>query len=201
MSLIKYKPPIIIFIYFCLVITVFTINLMIMKKIISVLGVFLALTMLISCRPTSDDAIKYNDLLVAQQTKVFEKESALIDALQKNANDKIDPLYKDLLAQIDKAKDTLEKIGKFDGKTDMKDAVAKVLATYKAVATSEYPEMIRISKMPDSLYSQDDDNKRMDLSKKIDDELDKSVNDFLEVQKAFSVKYKFELSVAEKDKK
>ena len=110
-------------------------------------------------------------------------------------------LYKELLAQIDKANDTLEKIGKFDGKTDMKDAVAKVLATYKTVATNEYPEMIRISKMPDSLYSQDDDNKRMDLSKKIDDELDKSVNDFLEVQKAFSVKYKFELSVAEKEKK
>lgn len=159
------------------------------------------MTMLISCGPTSDDAIKYNDLLVGQQTKVFEKESALIDALQKNANDKIDPLYKELLAQIDKASDTLEKIGKFDGKTDMKDAVAKVLATYKTVATNEYPEMIRISKMPDSLYSQDDDNKRMDLSKKIDDELDKSVNDFLEVQKAFSVKYKFELSVAEKEKK
>jgi hypothetical protein len=77
----------------------------------------------------------------------------------------------------------------------------KVLATYKSVATNEYPEIIRIAKMPDSLYSPEEENKRIDLSKKIDDELDKVVNDFLEVQKGFSVKYKFELSTAEKEKK
>jgi AAA15 family ATPase/GTPase len=159
------------------------------------------MAMFISCGPTSDDAIKYNDSLVNLQSKVFEKESALIDAMDKNTTDKIDPLYKDLLTQIDKASDTLEKIGKFGDKTDMKDAVMKVLATYKSVATNEYPEIIRIAKMPDSLYSPEEENKRIDLSKKIDDELDKVVNDFLEVQKGFSVKYKFELSTAEKEKK
>jgi len=172
-----------------------------MKKIISVFSLLFAMTLLISCGPTSNDAIKYNDSLVDLQSKIFEKESALIDAISKNTSDKIDPLYKDLLTQIDKAKDTLEKIGSFDGKTEMKDAVMKVFSTYKGVATNEYPEIIKLAKMPDSLYTQDDDNKKIDLSKKIDDELDKAVNDFLEIQKSFAVKYKFELSTAEKEKK
>jgi hypothetical protein len=172
-----------------------------MKKMISVFSLLCAMTMIISCGPTSDDAIKYNDTLVNMQSRVFDKESALIDMVGKNTPDKIDPLYKDLLTQIDKATDTLEKIGGFDGKTDMKDAVSKVLATYKLVATNEYTEIIKLAKMPDSLYTQDDDNKKIDLSKKIDDELDKAVNDFLEVQKGFAVKYKFELTTAEKEKK
>ena len=171
-----------------------------MKKIKYVFSLVFAMAMFISCG-NSDDAIKYNDSLVDLQTRVFEKESLLIDAMNKNTIDKIDPLYKDLLTQIDKASDTIEKIGKFDGKTEMKDAAKKVLATYRTVATNEYPEIIRIAKMPDSLYSPAEENKSIDLRKKIDDELDKAVNDFLEIQKSFSVKYKFEISTAEKEKK
>ena len=121
---------------------------------------------MVSCGPSSNDAIKYNDELVNQQNKVYEKESALLDAISKNMPNKLDLLFTDLSKQIDESSEAVEKMNAFDGKTEMKDAVLKIFAAYKGVASNEYKNMIMYSKIPDSLYTPGDDDKVLELSKK-----------------------------------
>jgi len=163
-----------------------------MKKLFAIFTVSLfASTILLSCGPSSDDAIKYNNDLVEQRTKVIEKENALTEAISKNMPEKLDILYSEMNKQIDESIEAVNKMYGFDGKTDMKDAVMKLLTTYKEVAGSEYKEMLKYTKIPDSLYTQEEDDKVMELSKKIDDKLNKVDDDFIQAQKLFAEKYQF----------
>lgn len=171
-----------------------------MKKLfITILSSLFVSAILVSCGPTTDDAIKYNDALVSQQTKVFEKESALIEAISKNMPEKFDALLNDLSKQIDSSTDAVKKMEAFDGKNDLKDAALKVFATYKDEVGGDYAEMIKFAKTPDSLYTQEDDDKVIEMSKKIDDKLNKAVEEFVSLQKSFAGKYKFELNNSEND--
>jgi hypothetical protein len=172
-----------------------------MKKLFAIISSLFVSAILVSCGPSTDDAVKYNDELVNQQTKVFEKETALIEAISKNMPEKLDLLYGDLKKQIDESIAAVDKMESFDGKTDFKDAAMKVFTAYKEVVDNEYKEMIKYSKVPDTLYTPEDDDKVIALSKKIDDKLNKSVDDFVQVQKSFAEKYKFELTSESKEQK
>ena len=166
-----------------------------MKKIfISIIGLLFLSTIIVSCSPSANDAIKYNDELVSLQNKVYEKESALLDAISKNTPDKLDTLFANLSKQINESTKKVEALSNFDGKSDMKDAVLKIFSTYKNIAGNEYKNMISYSKIPDSLYTPGDDDKVLELSKKIDDKINKSIDDFIRLQKQFAAKYKFELT-------
>ncbi len=166
-----------------------------MKKLFAIVtGSLFVSVILISCRPTTKDAIKYNDALVEQRSKVIEKENALIEAISKNMPEKLDLLYSEMKKQIEESIDSVNQMKGFGGKTDMKDAAMKFLITYKEVAGNEYKEMLKYAKMPDTLYTQEEDDIVMDLNKKIDDKLNKVDNDFIQMQKVFAEKYKFEPS-------
>ena len=166
-----------------------------MKKIfVTIIGLLFISVILVSCGPSTNDAIKYNDELVKQQNKVYEKESALLDAISKNTPDKLDTLFVKLSKQIDESSKTVEAMSNFDGKSDMKDAVLKIFSIYKNITGNEYKNMISYSKIPDSLYTPGDDDKVLDLSKKIDDKINQSIEEFIKLQKQFAIKYKFELT-------
>jgi hypothetical protein len=172
-----------------------------MKKIFTtIIGSLFVSAILVSCGPTTDNAIAYNDALVNQQKKVLQKESVLIEIISKNKPDKLDSSYNDLLTQIKESIDVVKKMEAFDGKTDMKDAVLNVLEAYKDAAENDYSEMINLAKTPDTLYTQETDNKVIDLSKKIDDKLNTAVDTFIAKQKEFAEKYKFELNTTGKGK-
>ena len=171
-----------------------------MKKVFTIIiGLLFVSTIMDSCRPSTNDAIKYNDELVNQQNKVYEKESALLDAISKNIPNKLDSLFTDLSKIIDESNKAVGNMDAFDGKTEMKDAVLKIFAAYKEVSANEYKEMITYSKIPDSLYTPGDDDKVLELSKKIDDKINKTIEEFVELQKKFASKYKFELTDTQKD--
>ena len=172
-----------------------------MKKLFTtIIGSLFVSAILVSCGPTTNDAIKYNDALVDQQKKVLQKESVLIEGISKNMPDKLDSSYNDLLSQIKESIDVVQKMDAFDGKTEMKDAALKVFEAYKDAAENDYAKMIKLAKTPDTLYTQETDNKVIDLSKKIDDKLNKAVDAFIEKQNEFAKKYKFELTATEKEK-
>ena len=173
-----------------------------MKKIINsaLLSLFI-LTGFNSCGPNTDEAVKFNDALVDQQTLVFEKESILIDGISKNMPEKLDSALYLLEDQVKQSAEATEKLKDFKGGKELLDAALKVFSTYKNVAEQEYSEMIKIAKIPDSLYTQEDDNKIIDISKKIDDKLNQSIDSFRVKQKDFSTKFKFELPIKDSENK
>ena len=131
--------------------------------------------------------------LVNQLTKVYDRESHLIDVISKKAPQKVHALFKNLKLQVDSATANVSKMGTFDGKTELRDAALRVFNAYKDAFADDYIELIKIAKIPDSLYSPDDDDKKIDLCKKIDKKINKANNDFKELEKGFISKYKIEI--------
>ena len=146
-----------------------------------------------TCGPSANDAIKYNDTIVIAQKKVIEKEAVLIDAINETS-DNIDLVYEDFKKEIDSSIVTIKKMEAFDKKTDYKDMALSFFSDYKEVAENEYKEMISYAKVPDSLYTEEIDNKVLELSKNIDDKINKSIETFIKFQDNFAAKYKFELT-------
>lgn len=146
-----------------------------------------------SCGPSANDAIKYNDTIVAAQKKVIEKEAVLIDVIN-TTSDSLDLVYEDFKKEIDLSIETIKKMEAFDKNTDYKDLALSFFSDYKEVAENEYKEMISYAKVPDSLYTEEIDNKVLELSKNIDDKINKSIDAFIKFQDNFATKYKFELT-------
>lgn len=166
-----------------------------MKKVLSAIFGSLALSVLIiSCSPTTEDAIKYNDALIDQQTKVIQAEDALIQAISENNPEILDEALNKLTKQITSSEEAVNKMSKFDGKSDYKDAALSLFKAYKSAAEKEYPEIIKIAKTPNDQYTQDMDDQLMALSKTVDERLNKEIEAFVAKQKEFAEKYKFELT-------
>lgn len=146
-----------------------------------------------ACGPSANDAIKYNDTIVVAQKKVIEKEAVLIDVIN-TTSDSLDLVYEDFKKEIDLSIETIKKMEAFDKKTDYKDLALSFFSDYKEVAENEYKEMISYAKVPDSLYTEEMDNKVLELSKNIDDKINKSIDAFIKFQDNFAAKYKFELT-------
>ena len=173
-----------------------------MKKIfISIAGLLIISSVLISCGPSSDEAVKYYETLVNQQAKVFESESVLIEAISKNMSDKLDTSYNNLQSQLNESTKAIQKMDAFDGKTEMKDAMLRVFDVYKDAVENDYPEIINLAKTPDTLYTQETDDKVIEIWKNIDAKINKAIDDFVAKQEEFSEKYKFELPSQRKEKK
>jgi len=170
-------------------------------KINYVLVALFFVVAMISCGPTSENAKKYDDELVDQLAKVYSKEAALIDAISKKTPEKLDFLFTDLSKQVDSSLASVKKMDNFDGKSDMKDAAVLVFNAYQDAIATDYKNIIILAKISDTLYTPADDDKKIELSKKIDAKINKANDKFLELEKGFISKYKIEIEAKETEKK
>ena len=165
-----------------------------MKKFaIAVIGSLFLSAVLVSCGPTKEDAIKYNDELIKEQTKVLEAESAIFDAVTNNPS-KLDASFESLKSQVKESTEAVEKMKAFDGKTDFKDALLKLFTTFKGLNEKEFAEYISIGKLQGNDFTPEKGDRMISLGKTIDDAVLKANDDFIKTQKEFAAKYKFELS-------
>lgn len=162
------------------------------KLFVKISGALFALALLASCSPSPEEASKYYDKISEPLNKVFEKESAVFDTLYLNKPAEQDKLFADFLAQIESSEAAIKGVEEFDGKAEMRDAALKILASYKEASKSDYKELLEIWKIPDSLYTAEDDDKKMEIGKKIDDVLNKEVSEMAYLQQNFLKKYKIE---------
>lgn len=152
-----------------------------------------------SCGPTSEDAAKYNDALVEQEAKVFNAEMALTSALIKNQPTAvIDTAYNNLVKQLKASTDSVKNAGMFDGNTTLKDALLDLFSTYNTVTTKDYPEIIQLNKINDTLVTMAEDfDKKIEITDRIDSILNAAVDKFEKVHWDFAKKYR--LDFTEKD--
>jgi hypothetical protein len=151
-------------------------------------------TLFTSCGPSKDDAVKYNDAIVEQEMLIINKEDSLIEAISRNQPDKAERLYKEFSSQINSSIETINKTVAFDHETNFREAALELFKSYKSAAENEYAEMIKISQIPDEIYTKDDDDKLINLSKTVFDKLNIGLGKFSKAQKNFTDKYKLELS-------
>lgn len=170
-----------------------------MKKVLSTLFGSLVLSVLmVSCGPTTDDAIKYNDALVDEQSKVIKAEDALIQAISQSDAAKYDDALAGLVKQVTESEAIVTKMEAFDGKTDYKDAALSLFKAYKSATENEYPKILKIAKTPNEEYTPELDDELMTLSGEIDTKLNKEIEAFVAKQKEFATQWKFELTTNKK---
>jgi hypothetical protein len=165
-----------------------------MKKFTNFLAFTILITWMISCKPSKEDAIKYNDALVNEEILVIEAESAFSDAVVNNKQDELDKFYNAFSKQIENSTAAVNEIKPLGGDSKFKDATLALLSAYSSVVKQEYAEVLKIAKVPDEEYTEEHNNKMDELSKKIDEKLDKEVQNFLSAQKELTSKYNITLS-------
>lgn len=169
-----------------------------------------------SCKPSADKARNYYSEILEQLDAVVEKESTMINfinmemqksdttalKLQKNKIKdttnlvlEIDASYDDFKKQIDISLQELQKLPDFDNKTDLRDAAIDLCKEYQIVASTDYSEVIKIVKIPLSLYTEEDDNKFLEITEQIDNKLQQKIDIYVKILKGFSKEYKFEILI------
>lgn len=178
---------------------------------------FLAAIMvtLVSCKPSPQKAQDYYTEITNPIESVLTKEDDLIhiinsmmnrDTADSNAipafqtveeinisNKALDMAMSNLQLQIASSLNKLGTIPAFDKKTTLKDAATDMLTKYKGVSENEYPALLEIVKIPDSLFTPDDDVRFMTLSDSIDNLLQQMVINYIQQVKLFSQEYNFQL--------
>ncbi len=157
-------------------------------------NLFLALVLVASfqgCKPTPEEAIDYNDSVIHEYNAVIAADNKLMDAWDKEPAD-MDAARKELVDRLNKSIENIKKLDKFDGSTAFADEAVKCLTIHKAVAETEYKEMVDINSKPLEQMTDSDDHRFSELNeltlKKIQD-AEKIFNTF---QEDFAKKYKYE---------
>jgi hypothetical protein len=176
------------------------------------IGIISVLITLTSCKPSPGKAEAYYNTTLNYEQAVLEKEDVLIQfinrEMQKSVADsansviqqnidtasnksEITQAYTDFCSQIDASLGQAKKLDEFDGKTTLKDATLKLLETYKTLSGNEYKEVVEIVKIPAVLYTNEDDNRFMDLTIRIDTCLQNEIDQYTRTCKEFARDYKF----------
>lgn len=167
-----------------------------MKRVLfSTVLFFVIASLLTSCAPSKEEAMNYNDNIIKEQKKVINAENAVIRAIKDKNMDilVIQGLYEALSKQVDESLATIDKMDKFDGKTDFKDAALKFMKTYREVVSKDYKAWIENLKIPLDKLTNEDLSQEKIIVADINRKLDNANSDFINAQKDFALKYKFQL--------
>lgn len=144
---------------------------------------------------TRDEAIKWNDEIVASQKKMLSLEDDLVNAISDDgAIDSIAIAYIDYLSFFNETIEYYEGVNKFDRKDIFRKAYLDLLYAFRDVATNEYAEILKIWFKPADDLTEEDFSKWEELVDIIDDKEVKSNDVFLEKQNDFAKQYKFSLN-------
>jgi len=168
-----------------------------MRKIYFVLFTMLAATFtLMSCGPSKEQAMDYNDKIINEQKKIIKAENDLIKAIKKSyvTVDMLEMMLDDLSVQIDDSKKVVEGMKDLGKDTEFKDATLAFLNTYKEVVGNEYKAWLMNLRIPDENVTSEVLLEEEELIYNINKKLDKANNAFTDAQKIFADKYQFKLS-------
>lgn len=172
-----------------------------MKKLFTtIIGSLFVSAILLSCGPTKKDATRYNDNLIAQQTKVLAAEDVIFETMSKDQPDQLDKAFEGMKKQLKESTEAVEKMEAFNGKTDFKDALLKLFSAFKEANEKYFPEYIAIGKLQANDFTPEKVDRMVALGKQIDDLILKANDAFIAKQKEFAEKYKFELTTTDKEK-
>ncbi|HNW69534.1 MAG TPA: hypothetical protein PKI01_03965 [Bacteroidales bacterium] len=186
-----------------------------MMKHLLKLSLITALMMAVSCKPSPQKAENYYDDIISPLEKVFDLEEEFIvlfnSQMDKTVNDsstiitkidtgslaadfkKMDMAFNNFQIQVSVSKNTLEAMPDFDKNDKLKKTAIDVLDEYSKVCSNEYPELLKIAKIPDGNYSVEDDDKILELTEIIDNKLQEKIGVLTKELKLFAKNYNFEI--------
>lgn len=165
-----------------------------MKKNLFYSLLLIVVVFITSCGPTVEDAIKYNDNIIAEETAIIDKINTLDNEFRTYDPLLIEPALDSALIQVNHSIGVLEGIKDFDGTKEFKAQTLEFFKMFKSQLENEYSEMLKIYKLPEDKYTTAEEDRYNELIKKIDDEYKAQFEKFSNTQKAFADKYGFTLT-------
>lgn len=149
--------------------------------------------LLISCSPTTEEAVSYNDSMIDEQFKITLLFDSLNYCLDSNISEKLLPFKNKLIKQIEESTIKINKAKAFDKTDEYKININKLFDVYKDVVTNEYNQIINIYLLPDSLYTIEDEKKLNNFWDNAYKKVQNQLKEFNKFQEEFSKKYNFKL--------
>jgi len=159
----------------------------------TILFITLFFLLIISCQPSTEDAIKYQDGIIEQQVLLNEKFSELISSYDSYVADEMDAAYKLTLDQLNKGIEYVSKTEGFEQEAYFKEGALAFFNSYKEVLENEHKKIIELLKLPEDSYGHDEIKEVQMLRDRSNIKIDKAFEDMLAVQKKFTKKYHIEM--------
>lgn len=149
---------------------------------------------LTACAPTKEEALKYNDDLIAIEKLLSAKENSFIEAISEGKDATvINAAYEDLVKQSNEAIASAEKVTPFDNSTTYLDAAKEYFAMIKGITNNEYKQLANIAVKKQEEITAEDEAKIKELIDIIQDKSDAILNKIQSEQLIFATKYKFKV--------
>ncbi|MBI5541135.1 MAG: hypothetical protein HY951_13800 [Bacteroidia bacterium] len=147
----------------------------------------------VSCSPSTEEAVKYNDLMIDEQLKISTLFDSLNYCLDSNISKKLLPTHNKIIKQIEESTIKINQAEAFDKTDEYKKNIMSLFEVYKDIATNEYNQIINIYLLPDSLYTIEDENKLNNYWNNAYKKIQLQLLEFNKFQEEFSRKYNFKL--------
>lgn len=163
-----------------------------MKKIAVISGILAGAFLLSSCGPTKNDAIAYNDSLVAIEKGVTTLHNQYVDQLDGHNADSLKLTYDQLLAGTKAAAEKCSAMEAFNKKKDYADAAAAYFNEMGTLLNNEGKQLVEI--IAKDSVSEEEAAKVQELATKFDADYNKSLVKVQAAQAAFAQEWKFDVS-------
>jgi len=145
---------------------------------------------------TVDDAIDYNDKLIAEELVVIDRINDLDKALTSWNPSEIEPALQAAKDQIDESVNALEDLGGFDGNNEFVESCLELFKVFKSQLNDEYArqfEIIKIYNDTPDFYTKKEENEYNDLNDVLDSEYYPAFDKFSSAQEDFADFWGFHL--------
>ncbi len=142
-----------------------------------------------SCEPRSQKAAEYNDSIISHQIEISDAFDALDTTFNEYVPKDMDYAHLMLRSKIETGQRVLDTLGTFKDDPLLLDAAHELFQFYEDISNAEYVEMINIMKIPDSLYTQEDQERASEVETRIISRFTGAQKKFTDAQVEFGEKY------------
>lgn len=163
----------------------------------SILFITLFFTLILSCQPSTEEAMKYNDGIIEQQNLVNEKFSLLISSYDAYESEEMDAAYNNVLDQLNEDIEYVTKLKGFEEDAYFKEAALAFFNSYKEVLENEHKRIIELLKLSADDYGTTQVKEYEKLRDQASIKIDKAFENMLKNQQKFAKKYHIEFETGE----
>jgi len=133
--------------------------------------------------------MKYNDGIIDCQIKIIDAIDSLENSFGTYQAKKMNHHHSKLKEKISDGINYLDKVGSYENDGSLLTSAKKLFTYYHRISDEDYPIIIEILSMPDSLFSEVDQQRLFDKQTVINDMITQAHNDFLVQQKEFGKRH------------
>ena len=148
---------------------------------------------LVSCGPTVEQAIKYNDDIIDKNDVITTKLEELIGTYDKFIPEEMDKAYSEALAKTQEGVDFATKLQAFDDDASFKDGAIELFNAYKSVLEVEHKRIIELLKLDESDYGEEEVAEFDELIESANEKVDLALDKLILVQEKFSERHQFDI--------